>query len=221
MMADTISRVVMLVHPLYSLYHSRASDLPADLKVDLARSRKNISFLLGVWGERIKRASTDSGTLVIVVKYDPIRDTRDLTMVLPWKDLSFQNELRWTRSRLDRFYQWVESYMGSRVVFSEGAVRPRMVSSELKRRGLHLSTGWKGEAFGEYLHRCVHHESKVSLRSWIDWRASNPMRVKHSLSLEPLNAHPLERGGLGSMRSNLPLNSRRIVQKRRNRFGKK
>lgn len=200
-----LSRIVMLVHPLYSLIHSSSNYFEDHQRLSLALSRKNVDFLLGRWGEQIVRASKNPETLAIIITYDFRLDSRDLQKKLPVNDPAFLRRVAWVEQRLARFYAWIERAMGGRSVFVANSVRDLSIRRKIFQEGFVLSPRWRGKAFGEYLTRCVEREVQRAL--WIIPGGSKGLRSiarSKNLSLRPLNPQADERIGLGNMREDLP-----------------
>lgn len=223
-----ITRIMVLIHPLYSLIHPPNHLIPnaedsTDYRLADPYSRKNVSYVLGLWGAKIAEAAKDPQTVLVILENIPSPTQMGKSGVE--SDTERKNWLRktqWVRQKTNRLMAYAIKKLGQRAIIF-GRINPLTdivdldpvwLRDELKRRKFHLKKSWDGELFGEYAYRCA----KEALVEMEKGHLPQPgwVRINNALSTDPLN--PLDKReniGVGSFHENLRKKARGNRRKRR------
>ncbi len=173
------------MHPLYSIRFSRLSPSP-----DL---RKNVSYLMGRWGNEIKKAAEDPKAMVV--------------MLVPeyW-----ENEKLWFYPMIEKMVSFSRRRLGDRFFLGGTDLNPRKLREELIRRKIAVHDAiLGGKSFGEWWNACVHIETDLLARTFA--LPSARFSPVPELSLEfPVHN---EQEALGSIRSNVRYRAMRLRRK--------
>lgn len=206
-----ISKIVVLVHPLWSLVNNLKLDKKdSPHKLQDPYSRKKVQFLLGLWGNEIKKAASSPSDVVVLVRF-PDYSTRKYAS-------QRMRLLNWAEAKVSRLEEFARRVLGKRLVSMRSAdPRATTFRRALQENGFRFAKKWSGKLFGEYLTRCVERQ-----RIFLEWSALTPSQLREGrknielmrkliprvhlesvpqLSVLPLYPRPHETNGLslGSM----------------------
>jgi|GEM_PF-6771826 len=116
--------------------------------------RRTINFLLGIWGNEIRKAAAEKNTLIVIVKPKITgADTVFSHKMVPVKN--------WADSKVQKMIEFAKKSAGERVFVEHGAVHTRRLKEEILRRGFQIDRkALNGKSFGEYWNRCVEMETR-------------------------------------------------------------
>lgn len=187
MVPREFSRVSLLVHPFFSaiLENSKSQKV-----------RKNLSFLAGLWGKKIREAAQDPETLFIIV-------ADGLSKKSPH------------REKFDALVSFARKNLGERFVLVNFLISSESLGKELRRRNFIISPkNFSGISFGEWWGECVHKEAgRLANVLGVD-----PKKIisRPDLSVNPPYAEtPSERMAIGEITQNLRSRNAKRMRRRR------
>lgn len=134
----TISNIVLLVHPFYTLHFARQQ-----YGIDALQAKKNMSFLAGIWGNELKKAALNKQSLVVIVSPFLLPRPRFLP--------SF-----------NRFLNFARKTFGDRLIELHDSIKVDVIAHHLDKHDMKLDRKiLKGKSFGEYLGQCVTRQTKI------------------------------------------------------------
>lgn len=121
-----ISKAMLLVFPLYTFTGNRT-----ELSI---REKRNINFVLGLWGKEIQKIQKENNAIAIIVfpRY-------------PYADKYSQQKMR-------RFFEFGEKLLGDRLIPNPGPIKPNLLNLVLENRGFIIDRkSFQGTSFGEHI----------------------------------------------------------------------
>lgn len=147
---QTISEIVLLVHPFYNFAHpfytfsERISEISSRWFMHSRNSRANASFLLGLWGNKIKKASENPNALVVIVAPNNVGNLG------AFYGKMFANFIEFSRKTL-----------GKRLFLVRTCVSSNHLKEKMKRHGFRFDeNALHGRSFGEYWNGCVKRQTQ-------------------------------------------------------------
>ncbi|MBS3061179.1 MAG: hypothetical protein J4215_01190 [Candidatus Diapherotrites archaeon] len=141
MTGHSISKISLLVHPLYTFAYL---DDPA------ARLKKNARFVLGLWGNEIRRTAQEPDSVLVIVT-----PSSKLLKRRPHANTA------WFLRKLGKLVSFAHRSLGTRVVVQPGNISGDSLKRLLARRGFSINLERIGvRSFGEYWNMCVFNQSR-------------------------------------------------------------
>ena len=141
-----INRIIMLVHPIYSSIFFRPAQPTKTV-------RRNLSKLLGIWGNEIKKACSEPNTLIVIVK------SGRYVFMPKEKTMEKERLKQWFEGKLDGLVGFAEKNAGKRVFVEHWNIWPDF-AEKVRAKGFEINrNALKGKSFGEHWKECVNSAS--------------------------------------------------------------